>query len=343
MMTLELVVFLTILIRSTTSLLAYDCGGKEINVTTVSLLDVGDCDIPSIDIKTEEKSIQLLQVIDYHETEVIQCKLEITRIIYKCGYWGHLMPVDHSLRSYIYETSRDACKQMHITGVYKFTDNHIISDLSVNKTRQYSLNFAGKVDGKNCKGASYSDSYGTYEDVLVQGHIDVTLQSYKSQISLKNDKIHLRSGVTCRYSDTNCLDQEGGYTFWTPLPEDRCNFNKYSVIYSGLATKVTDLELNNNIQVMYSMVSEDTMFALVKRGSENICGHNIIRTEHPKLFIFETTGGSVFNHDKLSVQNMDIFTYVNSKFIYVERHIRKQMKDIYLDLIRQMSPGTGNN
>lgn len=244
-----------------------------------------------MDLKTEGKNIQLLQVIDYHEVEIIQRKLEITRVIYKCGYWGHLMGVDHSFQSYIHETSRDACKRMHLTGVYKYSDTHIISDLAVNKTRQYSLNFAGKVDGKNCVGASYSDAYGTDEDVLVQGHIDFTLQTYKAQVNLKNDKIHMISGVTCRYSDTTCLDQENGYTYWTPLPEDRCNFNMYNVIYDGKATKITDLEWSNHIQVMYSLVSEDTTFALVKRATENICGHETVRTEHPKLFIFEINKG----------------------------------------------------
>ena len=79
---LSLILTLLMLQASTVlSIIAYDCGAKEINVTTISLLDVGDCDIPSEKIESEEKKIQLLQVVAYHEVEIIQCKMVITRTI----------------------------------------------------------------------------------------------------------------------------------------------------------------------------------------------------------------------------------------------------------------------
>jgi len=33
--------------------------------------------------------------------------------------------------------------------------------------------------------------------------------------------------------------------------------------------------------------------------------------------------------------NLDMFTYVNSKFVYVERHIRNQIATLYQDIILQ--------
>jgi len=35
--------------------------------------------------------------------------------------------------------------------------------------------------------------------------------------------------------------------------------------------------------------------------------------------------------------NLDIFAYVNSKFIYVEKHIRDQMTALYHDILIQKS------
>ena len=62
----------------------------------------------------------------------------------------------------------------------------------------------------------------------------------------------------------------------------------------------------------------------------------LIQTEHPKLLIFETRPGNSFLENKhLEVQNMDIFTYVNSKFIYVERHIRTEVNRLYHDVHTQ--------
>ena len=61
-----------------------------------------------------------------------------------------------------------------------------------------------------------------------------------------------------------------------------------------------------------------------------------MQTEHPKLLIFETRPGNSFLENKhLEVQNMDIFTYVNSKFIYVERHIRTEINSLYHGVLTQ--------
>ena len=35
----------------------------------------------------------------------------------------------------------------------------------------------------------------------------------------------------------------------------------------------------------------------------------------------------------LSVTNLDIYAYINSKFVFVERHIREQMKNLYRDVL----------
>ena len=60
------------------------------------------------------------------------------------------------------------------------------------------------------------------------------------------------------------------------------------------------------------------------------------KTEHPKLVIFETVKGDRFAiHKENFVSNLDIFAYVNSKFVYVEKHIRSQMKQLYNDVTIQ--------
>jgi len=64
------------------------------------------------------------------------------------------------------------------------------------------------------------------------------------------------------------------------------------------------------------------------------CGHTLIRTEHPKLIIFETTFGvEVFKSSGFIAINIDIFTYVNSKFVYVERHVRPQINQLYRNIL----------
>ena len=67
---------------------------------------------------------------------------------------------------------------------------------------------------------------------------------------------------------------------------------------------------------------------------QTVCNYARIRTEHPKLFIFETSRGNTFLENKqLLVENMDLFTYINSKFIYVEKHIFREMSKLYHDFL----------
>jgi len=89
-------------------------------------------------------------------------------------------------------------------------------------------------------------------------------------------------------------------------------------------------------QIVYSLSTQDVTFALTRAGEELVCGCTLIKTEHPKLLILETKKGESFAvKRRLSTENLDIFTYINSKFMYVEKHIRSQMNFLYRDILKQ--------
>ena len=78
------------------------------------------------------------------------------------------------------------------------------------------------------------------------------------------------------------------------------------------------------------------ILSLISTETYTTCGHILTRTEHPKLIIFETTFGiEIFKSSGFIVVNMDIFTYVNSKFVYVERHVRTQINQLYRNILLQ--------
>jgi len=41
-------------------LIEFDCDGHGFNITTLSLFDIGDCELAEIEISTEETYVQLL-------------------------------------------------------------------------------------------------------------------------------------------------------------------------------------------------------------------------------------------------------------------------------------------
>ncbi|XP_070516614.1 uncharacterized protein [Cardiocondyla obscurior] len=325
-----------LLINGTYGIIGYDCGTTNLNITTVSLLEIEECDIPIIEPQVIDVPIQLLQLSKFESTNVIQCKIIISRTVFYCGMHSHVSIVNNAFAEYILDTSIDQCKTMHKTGTLIVNTNNIISGLKINQTTTRPIIFAGSVttDGK-CYGTQYSDPYGTWQNVVVQGIIKITLSSHRAVTNIETNQIHLNTGTACQYSEGECIDIEGKFSYWETIPHDHCKFNNYDVLYEGKARKMIS-KINEKMQTVYSLTTNDVTFALTQISEEYPCGHTLIKTEHPKLFIYETTKGELLTRKKsIAVENIDIFAYVNSKFVYVERHLRTQINYLYTDIIKQ--------
>lgn len=70
-----------ILINPVVSRIGFGCSGRHLNVTTMFLLDVGECNLDLKKPNVTRAYIQLLQLSDYSHAEVLQCKVEISRTI----------------------------------------------------------------------------------------------------------------------------------------------------------------------------------------------------------------------------------------------------------------------
>lgn len=325
------------MINHASAIRGYDCGTKTMNVTTVSLLDVGDCDIPEESIKTEEAMIQLLQIIDFQKTMVTHCKVEIKRTVKKCGFWGHELVVENGIQEFIKDVDRETCERLTNDGEFRFKDEYTIQDIAPNDTSVKSMDFAGSAEGNTCHGGFYSDRYGTYTNVFVAGTITFKLLQYEATVNMNKNRIHLRSGAVCDLNKGKCVDPIYGNSFWKPFPETGCPnnlYNKYDVIYEGKAIILSDPSING-INDVYTVTSKDITFALTSTSTDNVCGHDIVLLEHPKLVIHIPKKGSLFRKQEKIAENIDMFTYVNSKYVYIERHVRTQMKDLYRNLVKQ--------
>ncbi|XP_070521069.1 uncharacterized protein [Cardiocondyla obscurior] len=145
----------------------------------------------------------------------------------------------------------------------------------------------------------------------------------------------LPSGTQCLFSSGGCLDSERAETFWLVLPTDTYHFDQYDILYKGLAAKLTSPS-NPQAPIIYTVTTRETTFALTKTHETNLCGYKLMQTEHPKLFTLETSKGSTFIvRSRLAVDNLDIFSYVNSKFEYVKKHIKTQLTRLYQSIMEQ--------
>lgn len=336
-MDLKRIIILALLIRIATSLIGYDCGAPTLNVTTISLNNIGGCDIPLIDPTPIPVRIQLLQLSEFSATEVIQCKIEVDRTLYYCGMNSHNSIVQNGRQIYLTELDDKSCRKIHETGIIQLGISAIVTGIKRNSTTSRSITLAGTLTNEGaCTGAQYSDPFGTWTNVVVQAAVKITISNYQASVNMATDRVILQSTSQCQLSEGSCTDVEGNQAFWRTEPVDTCLFNRYDVLYDGMATKLRTIE--NSIQTpdVYTLTTQETTFALAVRSEKPICGYTLIRTEHPKLFILETRDGQTFaSRRKVLVSNLDIFSYVNSKFIYVEKHLKSQIKALYKDVLTQ--------
>ncbi|KOC70172.1 hypothetical protein WH47_08649 [Habropoda laboriosa] len=331
-----LVLVLCAIITSSTALIGHDCSGPTLNTTTFSIIDPIPCNSEDSSMSYKPTDIQLLQLADFDNIPVIQCRIEIDRTIYYCGMHSHVSVVHNGYHQYIQTTPREACQLLHSTGATLITQTAQITDIRPNSTTTHSLTLAGIIGPEGrCDGSTYADPYGTWTNVVVQALVKITLKSYIASVKLSDDKIILKSGQQCRWQSGHCLDNEDGFTYWETAPHDYCKFQNYDVLYDGKATKIIPEDRVD--PTVYSTVAGDTTFALAKAGQLSLCGYTLIKMEHPKLFVLEVTAAGRFKTRKntIPINNLDIFTYVNTKFVYVEKHIKSQMKNLYQNLMKQ--------
>lgn len=173
-------------------IVGYDCGAAQSNITTISLLKVGECDLSTPKLNIKSINIQLLYLCEFTQTDVIQCKVEVLRTIFCCGMRSHSSAVSNGLSSYLQEISRDQCQVLHATGSILITPNIHLTQISKNGTTQRSAALSGSLrkDG-TCKGTQYSASYGTWVNVVVQAAYTITLHQFEATLSLNSDKMYL--------------------------------------------------------------------------------------------------------------------------------------------------------
>jgi hypothetical protein len=252
------IIFLIFFATLTASLTCYNCTGQGLNITTLSLIDIGNCDVEDIEPYKEDTYLQLLQLSDFDRISVIQCKIEVDRTIYYCGMHSHVSIVHNGRNKYIQELGHHGCQRIQETGIVSI-GTAMIDRIILNGTSHHNITLAGSVaiDGK-CSGTQYADGYGTWMNAVVQATVKITLRQFKVNVRHSTGVILLPSGTRCDVQVGGCRDAEGGETYWSPLPADSCHFNRYDVLYEGIAIRLTPKENTNQTNlVIYTVTIED--------------------------------------------------------------------------------------
>lgn len=327
------------LIGPTDSLVGYDCGHRALNITSFSLLSTKPCSIKDHEIKTSSKRIQLAQLAKNRMLHVYQCRVKVRRTITRCSWLNDAQVVKNGMGEYIREITPRECLMIHETRMYKFSQDIIFDALEANSSSIRMGTLAGSVDSSGkCSGSSYADTWGSWDSVIVQAQIDISVRDLEVPVDLSSEMIVLPSGFRCPYPQTTCRDSEYGMTVWEKIRPSQCAHEDYDVLFEGESTYIPPTINDDGTAnpAVYHVEEGETTFALTGTRKTRRCYQEVVETEHPRLFIIEgTSSGFSKSLSPLSVHNTDLFSYVNSKFVYLEKHLRRQLTSMYSDLIFQ--------
>lgn len=316
-------------------LLAYDCSLANLQHQIIDLSQVKECDKLPMNVSKQYESFQLIQVNTHHMVHVIQCRVIITRMVSHCGMHSHASMVSGGLGSYMYPLGKDRCQSLLETGTLSLGHNNYLYGIKPNSTTKRSMTFAGKVDqGSSCSGAVYSDPYGTWESVIVQGTIDIRVYDYYAMVEPDLNKIHLHENIQCDYIDAKCTDTDGGEIFWNVLPQGQCEPHMFSVLYTGEGEVFHLVDHGNERSKTYFVESHERTFALSVRKKLRFCHGDAYLTEHPNLYIIpRLTSGYVFETRHLGSPMLDPMIYMNAKFIYMDQSAKRNLETLYRELV----------
>lgn len=333
-------VLIWLILKSTAALIAYDCAHERINITTISLLSVGPCDLNNEQVIKNEEDIQLLQMTEVASLHIYQCKINIIQSVYKCGMFSHLSVVPGGLSTFIEEISHEDCMKIHQHHSYRLPNGRIIDNLRGNSSITHTEVIAGSLDIEgNCQGVPFTSGSFSWNSVIVMRAMEFTISDYPSSVHLQSNMVTLKNNVLCPYLNGKCIDPEHGMSFWNLIPDQSCEELQYDVLWQGKAIKLSKQITNDDMNLthhIYTVATEETIFALEIKKPISVCRFPGFQTEHPRLVIVpRTTTEYWFKRRTISSQNLDLFTYINSKFVYTERHIRSQVEQLYANLLQK--------
>ncbi|KAE9521460.1 hypothetical protein AGLY_018134, partial [Aphis glycines] len=163
-------------------------------------------------------------------------------------------------------------------------------------------------------GKTYLNARGTWNNVIVQAKY----------------KIHLSE-------ESYGLDQYKGEVIWRNEKSD-CSITEYDVLYDGPASLVISLGHNNYKTETYIVETTYIAFALKKTSMTFACNIPIAQTENNQLLILSNPMYvNIFSSKKIQPFNTDLFSYINTKFVYLEYTIKRTVTNLYENLTKKQS------
>ena len=262
------------------------------------------------------------------------CSIRVQRHIFHCGMLSHISEVAGGRDDYLFEVPQSVCQDIHANLRFNF-HGVIIDNLKPNATNTGpSLTIAGTVDSYgNCHGVPYVEGSRVFEkETVVTAIVTITLSDYYAPVDLINNKISLKSGLSCPFGTGTCTDFEQGQVFWASVKIEECNRHYFDILYQGQGNFILAPDSTRTQNDTYLTVqSEQRVFALKLTKQSLVCGQTIWETENPSVLIWIDSGlGFYFERQPLNPKSIDLNLQISSLLMFSELGTKTSLQNLHL-------------
>lgn len=312
----------------TKGLVGYDCTSSVANITAISLFSVLPCEL---DHKPQSEYLSVIQVVQQRSVSRVHtfsCLVIRSSLIHHCGMHHHTSLGPVSVGE-IMHMSHTQCSDLHHFGKLAIGSGALLTGFKINETVQISITEHGYSDSEfKCRGTSFSHHGIAYYDAVMKSSYTVTLMEEWASLDLDTGDLKMSTGYTHPFKTGQSFDASAGDVFWSTQDNQDCTPTSYLVLHEGAGIiyqghrDAKTLVVNSSTHAM----------AVGILGPTLVCHQPALRTEHPKIFIVMKHPGSpsfFFKKSIVDPANIDMFLYINSKLVYLERHMGYQMSLVY--------------
>lgn len=317
------------------AIIGYDCRHPKIETTVLDAVSVAPCSPRETPVRTTMKQIQLLQRDPLLVVPVLQCHISVTLLVTRCGVWGHVVHTHVPIHTFIDIQTYSQCNSIIESKLYKYNGHIIATDVAPGASRKYHKYLVGHVNSDgSCEGGYFTIGDYSYEHAVVYGEFKVQVDRIEAALDLTSLELHVKSlSTVCPFKGESCMTHDNGQVLWEKgMALKTCEEKKYEVLYTGYANFTTQ----DGGAAVVSLNSEDTTFSLIINQIVKLCTTSGYSTEHPRLFITEVINNfPLFSLKPKTPLNVNLISYINTKIVFVERHISDNIKSLYRDVVQQ--------
>nr|WAS28174.1 MAG: glycoprotein [Chuviridae sp.] len=321
-----------LLTAPTSALIGFDCTSRPTNITAISLSSVTPCSTNLQDVTYQTVVVQLLQARSSDAVPLTACLVERSYVITHCGMHSHSSSTAGGfVTGEIVQVAQNECYLAHTTGQLRVGLDTVLTGLRVNSSETRPVTEMGRIDHgtHKCEGASFSIRGTTYTSAIMQSSYKITLVESWGTLDLNTGVIRTAGGYSHKFSTGRSFDADLGNIYWsTGAHTSACTKTAYLVLYEGAGTLAIAAKGGRTLMVNTS----DVALAVGLTKPILLCYHHAFETDHPKLHVVvESQQGMGFYFQKSSIDpvEVDLFLYANTKLVFVERHLSKELKTVY--------------